>query len=124
MKALVLTVLGVLFLGMTSGFSSVIASGDTTNKAARSVDCAVYISKDGLVTFRMVKSPGDAVRVGFYDAEGTLLADRKFKKINSVKLSYDLNDCPGGLYEIRVRSGSEVVFSESVVNPQAGLVSQ
>ncbi|MBP6979073.1 MAG: hypothetical protein PHD61_09055 [Bacteroidales bacterium] len=124
MKAQVLTVLSVLIFGMTTSFGTVSTVNDSLNEKTKSVECVIYTSQDGLITFRMVKAPGEIIRVGFYDAEGNLLADRKFKRINNVKLSYDLSDCPSGVYEIRVRSHNEVLFSGSVVNPQAGLASK
>ncbi len=124
MKAKVLTILSVLFFGMMTSYGTVGTTGDSLTTRSKSVECAIYISQDGLVTFRMVKAPGEVVRVGFYDADGNLLADRKYKRINNVKLSYDLSECPGGMYEIRVRSHNEVVFAGTVVNPQAGLANR
>ena len=124
MKAQVLTVLSVLFLGMTSGYGTVGATGDTVSEKSGKVECVVYTSQDGLLTFRMVKSPGEIVKVALYDAEGYLLVSRKFKRINNVKLSYDFSECPDGLYEIRVSNRDGIVFSNSVANPMATLANK
>ena len=124
MKAQVLTVLSVLFLGMTSGYGTVGATGDSVSEKSVNVECVVYTSQEGLLTFRMVKAPEEVVKVALYDAEGDLLVSRKFKRINNVKLSYDLSECPDGLYEIHVSNRDGIVFSGSVVNPLASLANK
>lgn len=121
MKAQVLTVLSVLLFGMSSGYGTVSAIGDSVSEKSGSVECVVYTSQDGLLTFRMVKAPETVVKVGLYDARGDLLVSRRYKRINNVKLSYDLSECPDGRYEIRVSTRDEVVFSSSVVNPLVSL---
>ena len=121
MKAQFLTVLSVLLLGMTSGYGTVGAIGDSGSEKSSNVECVVYTSQGGLLTFRMVKVPEEVVKVALYDAKGDLLVSRKFKRINNVKLSYDLSECPDGRYEIRVSNRDEVVFSSSVVNPLVSL---
>ncbi|MDD5507676.1 MAG: hypothetical protein PHD25_05015 [Bacteroidales bacterium] len=121
MKAQVLAVLSVLFFGMTSGYGSAVTPVDSVAEKNASVECVVYTSHDGLITFRMVKAPDEVVRVGLYDTKGNLLVSRRYKRINSVKLSYDLSECPDGNYEIRVSTSDATVFSRSVAKPQASL---
>ena len=124
MKTQILTVLMVLFFGMTSGYANRVAVSDSVSDGSGPVKCVVYTSHDGLLTFRMVKSPEEVVRVGLYDAKGNLLVSRKYKKINSVKLSYDLSECPDGRYEVRVSTHDQVVFSSSVDNPLESLANE
>jgi hypothetical protein len=69
----------------------------------------------------MVKAPDEVVSVGLYDARGDLLVSRKYKRINNVKLSYDLSECPDGSYEIRVSAHNEIVFSRAVTTPLESL---
>lgn len=121
MKAQVLTVLSVLFFGMTSVYGTAVTPADSIVQGNASVECVVYTNHDGLLTFRMVKTPDEAVSVGLYDAKGDLLVSRKYKKINNVKLSYDMSECPDGLYEIRVTAHDAIVFSKSVIKPQESL---
>lgn len=121
MKAQVLAVLSVLFFGMTSGYGSAVSPVDSVADKNASVECVVYTSHDGLITFRMVKAPDDVVSVGLYDAKGDLLVSRKYKRVNSVKLSYDLSECPEGNYEIRVSTSDATVYSRTVAKPQESL---
>ncbi len=118
MKAQVLTIFSVLFFGMTSTFSSPFIEKDPIAGGTGQVECVVYTSHDGLIVFRMVKNPGDVVKVGLYDFKGNLLTTRRYKRANNVKLSYDLSACPEGVYQIRVKADREVIFSTSITYPQ------
>ncbi|HOW26045.1 MAG TPA: hypothetical protein PK711_10285 [Bacteroidales bacterium] len=121
MKTQMLTVLSVLFLGMTTGYGQALTPADSVAGKNEPVECVVYTSQDGLLTFRMVKVPEEVVNVGLYDAKGDLLVNRRYKKINNVKLQFDLSECPDGPYEIRVSSHDGIVFSSPVTNPQESL---
>lgn len=121
MKATVLTVLSLVLFGAVTAFSMNTLNNDSVPSGSSSVECVVYTDQEGLVTFRMEKTPGEVVKVRLYNEKGNLMASRRFKKLTNIKLRYDLSECPEGIYTIKVKSGDNVVYSHPVSYPERSL---
>lgn len=121
MKATVLTVLSLVLFGAVAAFGMNTLNNDSITSGSSSVKCVVYTDQDGLVTFRMEKAPDEVVKVRLYNEKGSLMANRRFKKLTNIKLRYDLSECPEGIYTIKVKSGDDIVYSQPVNYPERSL---
>lgn len=121
MKTQILTVLSIMLFGAVATYGMSVTKNDSVTTDRTSVECVVYPGQDGLITFRMVKAPGEVVKVNLYDEEGNLMSTRRYKKPSNIKLLYDLSQWPAGLYQIRVKTGKNEVFTTTVPYSETAL---
>ena len=111
MKTLVLTTALVVLTTLT--YAQPVQESPETVKS-ENITCNLYPSGGDQVTLILMKETDDKVIVKLKKENGSLVYQKRIKKSNDNKITYDLEKLPKGSYTFEVVNNKEVVYSKAL----------
>jgi hypothetical protein len=114
MKTLVLTTALVVLSTITFAQKEIAKATETKTEAKENVICNLYPSAEEQVTLILRKESGEKLIVKVSDSEGSMVHQKRIKKADDSKITYDISDLPQGTYTFEVIKDKEVVYTQNV----------
>jgi hypothetical protein len=102
------------------------ASSDNENTVTSekaSVKVAMYPSSADQVTFILMKQPTDKLNLKIKDAEGNLVYEKRLRKPDNRKITFDISSLPEGLYTFELKKGKETLYNSSITKEHTSFAS-
>jgi flagellar hook assembly protein FlgD len=113
MKTFVLTA-ALVVLTAVSFSQKVNENGQEMKSDLSSVKVAMYSNVSDEVTFIVVKQPEDKLNLKIKDENGSLVYEKRLRKPESKKITFDLQSLPEGEYTFELAKGKDILYSNSV----------
>jgi flagellar hook assembly protein FlgD len=120
MKTIVLTAALVVLTAVT--FSQKVSENGKEIKATDSkVKVAMYSNVSDEVTLIVVKEPEDKLNLKIKDENGSLVYEKRLRKPENRKITFDIKSLPEGEYTFELLKGKEVVYTNSIAKGSASI---
>jgi flagellar hook assembly protein FlgD len=113
MKTLALTVTLVVLTAASFAQNNSVNSSEMKSEPAK-VKVAMYSNVSDLVTFIVVKQPEDKLILKIKDENGSLVYEKRLRKPESRKITFDISSLPEGEYTFELGKGKEIVYTNSI----------
>ena len=74
-----------------------------------------------MVTFIVVKQPEDKLNLRIKDENGSLVYQKKLRKPENRKMTFDIKSLPEGKYTFELKKGKEVLYTNSISKSSASI---
>jgi flagellar hook assembly protein FlgD len=120
MKTLVLT--AALVVSTAAMFAQkVTVTGNEIKSDDSKVKVAMYTNVSDEVTMIVMKQPEDKLNLKIKDENGSLVYEKRLRKPENRKITFDLKSLPEGDYTFELAKGKEVVYANSVTKESASM---
>jgi len=113
MKTLILTAALVVLTVATYAQKETLVSSNDFVLNTDEISITFYPNSADAVTMIMTKDDDQEVKVRMTDSNEKVLYERKYRKINNVKVKYDVSEFPSGEYTFEVLKGKEVIYNKN-----------
>jgi flagellar hook assembly protein FlgD len=120
MKTLVLTA-ALVVLTAASFAQKVSENGQELKTDVSKVKVAMYSNVSDEVTFIVVKEPEDKLNLKIKDERGSLVYEKRLRKPENRKITFDIKSLPEGKYTFELAKGKEVVYTNSISKGAASI---
>jgi flagellar hook assembly protein FlgD len=114
MKTIILTA-ALVVLTAVSFAQKVSENGQEMKSDLAKVKVAMYSNVSDEVTFIVVKEPEDKLNLKIKDEKGSLVYEKRLRKPENRKITFDIKSLPEGKYTFELAKGREVVYSNSIL---------
>jgi flagellar hook assembly protein FlgD len=120
MKTLVLTA-ALVVLTAASFAQKVLENGQELKTDDSKVKVAMYSNVSDEVTFIVVKEPEDKLNLKIKDERGSLVYEKRLRKPENRKITFDIKSLPEGKYTFELAKGKEIVYANSISKGAASI---
>jgi len=113
MKTLILTT-ALVVLTAVSFAQKDSENGKELTSDASGVKVAMFSNVSDHVTFIVMKQPEDKLNLKIKDENGSLVYEKRLRKPENRKITFDLKSLPEGKYTFELSKGKEVLYSNAV----------
>jgi hypothetical protein len=113
MKTLILTT-ALVVLTAVSFAQKVSDNGQEMKSDVSKVKVAMYCNVGDQVTFIVMKQPEDKLNLKIKNESGSLVYERKLRKPENRKITFDIKSLPEGKYTFELIKGKEVIYTNSI----------
>lgn len=87
------------------------------------VKVAMYPTSADQVTFILMKQPTDKLNLKIKDAEGNLVYEKRLRKPDNRKITFDISSLPEGSYTFELKKGKETLYNSSITKGNTSFAS-
>jgi len=120
MKTLILTA-ALVVLTAVSFAQKDSENGKELTSDASGVKVAMFSNVSDHVTFIVMKQPEDKLNLKIKDENGSLVYEKRLRKPENRKITFDLKSLPEGKYTFELSKGKEVLYSNAVSKGDASI---
>jgi flagellar hook assembly protein FlgD len=120
MKTLVLTA-ALVVLTAVSFSQKVSENGQEMKSDLTKVKVAMYSNVSDQVTFIVMKQPEDKLNLKIKDEKGSLVYEKRLRKPENRKITFDIKSLPEGKYTFELAKGKEVLYTNSISKGAASI---
>lgn len=113
MKTLILTAALVVVTATAFSQSETTVKSNDYVMATDELSIAFYPNSADAVTMIMTKDDDQKVKVRISDAGDKVLYEKRYARVNSTKVKYDVSAFPSGEYTFEVLNRKEVVYTKN-----------
>ena len=113
MKTLILTAALVVLTAATFAQKAT-ENGKEMKSVDPNVKVAMFSTSTDQVTFIVMKQPDDKLNLKIKDESGSMVYEKRLRKPENSKITFDLRNLPEGIYSFELVKGREVLYSNSL----------
>lgn len=114
MKTLILTT-ALVVLTAVSFAQKISESGQEKKSEVAKVKVALYSNVNDQVTVIVMKQPETKLNLKIRDEEGSLVYEKRLRKPENRKITFDIGSLPEGKYIFEVAKGREVLYTNTLL---------
>ena len=122
MKTMILTAALAVLTAITFAQATSV-NGNAVTSENTSVKVAMYPSSADQVTFILMKQPTDKLNLKIKDAEGNIVYEKRLRKPDNRKITFDISSLPEGLYTFELKKGKETLYNTSITKGNTSIAS-